>query len=188
MVVSFLGPVWLCDAMDCSPPGSSVHGISQVRILEWIAISFSRGSSLIKDWTCVSCISRQILYQGIGQPLDWVLSLFQSLLQLLSLWKAASLASSSKILILLLGDAVSPGNCLKNSGSHHLWFHHSFLGRDTSTQLSLEAPGDTRCWPHLLPRVNGDGENDEWTSHSLKHRIKHQCRILFWRFHRIIRS
>ena len=31
--------------MDCSPPGSSVHGISQARILEWVAISFSRGSS-----------------------------------------------------------------------------------------------------------------------------------------------
>ena len=35
----------LCDPMSCSPPGSSVHGISQARILEWIAISFSRGSS-----------------------------------------------------------------------------------------------------------------------------------------------
>ena len=35
----------LCDPMDCSPPGSSVHGIFQARILEWVAISFSRGSS-----------------------------------------------------------------------------------------------------------------------------------------------
>ena len=35
----------LCNAMDCSPPGSSVHGILQARILEWVAISFSRGSS-----------------------------------------------------------------------------------------------------------------------------------------------
>ena len=35
----------LCDPMDCNPPGSSVHGISQARILEWIALSFSRGSS-----------------------------------------------------------------------------------------------------------------------------------------------
>ena len=33
----------LCDPMDCSPPGSSVHGIFQARILEWVAISFSRG-------------------------------------------------------------------------------------------------------------------------------------------------
>ena len=38
------GPT-LCDFMDCSQPGSSVHGILQARILEWIAISFSRGSS-----------------------------------------------------------------------------------------------------------------------------------------------
>ena len=36
----------LCDPMDCSPPGSSVHGILQARILEWIAISFSRRSSI----------------------------------------------------------------------------------------------------------------------------------------------
>ena len=85
----------------------------------WVAISFSRVSSWPRDQTCVSCISRQILYQGVGQPSKWVLSLFQSLPQLLSLWKAASLASSSKVLlILLLGDAVSPENCLKNSASH----------------------------------------------------------------------
>ena len=35
----------LCDPMDCSPPGSSVHGISQTRILGWVAIFFSKGSS-----------------------------------------------------------------------------------------------------------------------------------------------
>ena len=42
--------------MDCSLPGSSVHGIFQARVLEWIAISFSRGSSQPRDWTQVSCI------------------------------------------------------------------------------------------------------------------------------------
>ena len=46
----------LCDAVDCSLPGSSVHGISQARILEWIAISFFRGSSQPRDQTCVSCL------------------------------------------------------------------------------------------------------------------------------------
>ena len=40
--------------MDCLP-GSSVHGISQAVILEWIAISFSRGSSRARDWACISC-------------------------------------------------------------------------------------------------------------------------------------
>ena len=43
--------------MDCSLPGSSVHGIFQARALEWVAISFSRGSSRPRDWTCVSCIA-----------------------------------------------------------------------------------------------------------------------------------
>ena len=55
----------LCDPMDCSPPGSSVHGILQARILEWVAISYSRGSSWPRDWTwvsCISCIGRQILH------------------------------------------------------------------------------------------------------------------------------
>ena len=41
----------LCNPMDCSPPGSSVHGISQARILEWVAMSFSRGSSPPRDQT-----------------------------------------------------------------------------------------------------------------------------------------
>ena len=44
----------LCNPMDCSPPGSSVHGIFQARILEWVAIPFSRGSSLPRDRTQVS--------------------------------------------------------------------------------------------------------------------------------------
>ena len=45
-----------CDPMDCSLPGSSVHGIFQAIALEWIAISFSRGSSQPRDWTRVSHI------------------------------------------------------------------------------------------------------------------------------------
>ena len=47
----------LCDPMDCSPPASSVHGIFQARILEWVAISFSRGSSRPRGQTWVSCIA-----------------------------------------------------------------------------------------------------------------------------------
>ena len=47
----------LCNAMDCSPPGSSLHGILQASILEWVAISSSRGSSQPRDQTPVSCIS-----------------------------------------------------------------------------------------------------------------------------------
>jgi len=47
----------LCDPMDCSPPDSSIHGISQARILEWVAISFSRGYSQPRNETYISCVS-----------------------------------------------------------------------------------------------------------------------------------
>ena len=55
----------LCNPMDYSPPGSSVHGIFQARILEQVAVSYSGGSCWPKDQNCISgisCIGRQILY------------------------------------------------------------------------------------------------------------------------------
>ena len=55
----------LCNTMDHSQPGSSVHGILQARIVKWVAMPFSRGSSQPRDQThisYISCISRQILY------------------------------------------------------------------------------------------------------------------------------
>ena len=63
-LVAKLCPI-LCDPMDCSPLGSSVHGILQARILEWVAITSSRGSSLPRDQihvSYVSCIARHVLY------------------------------------------------------------------------------------------------------------------------------
>ena len=61
-----LSCVRLCDPMDCSPPGASVSRIFQARMLEWVAISFSRGSSQPRGQTwvsCVSCIDRRVLYK-----------------------------------------------------------------------------------------------------------------------------
>ena len=55
------------DLMDCSPAGSSVHGIFQARILKWVGILTPRGSSQTRDWACVSCASctgRRILYKS----------------------------------------------------------------------------------------------------------------------------
>ena len=55
---NLLSRVWLlCDPMDCNPPCSSVHGISQARIPEWASISFSRESSWPRDWNYISCIA-----------------------------------------------------------------------------------------------------------------------------------
>ena len=54
----------LCHPVDCSPPGSSVHGILQARILEWTAISFSRGSSRPRQASNLGLLHcRQILYR-----------------------------------------------------------------------------------------------------------------------------
>ena len=64
--VHTLSCLTLCDPMDCSPPGSSVHGNLQARILEWVVMPSSGGSSWPKDWTWISGISfidRHVLYK-----------------------------------------------------------------------------------------------------------------------------
>ena len=71
----------LWDSTDCSPPGSSVQGILQARILEWVAMPSSRGFFPLRDQTCVSCISctgRQILYHCA----TWEAPLFITMSQL----------------------------------------------------------------------------------------------------------
>ena len=54
-VLSHFNPIQFCDPMDCSLPGSSVHGILQARILQWVAMPSSRGSSWPRDQTHISC-------------------------------------------------------------------------------------------------------------------------------------
>ena len=68
-----------CDPMDCSPPGSSVHGILKARILEWVAIPFFRGLLQPRTQTCiswVSCISRYILYHWVKAMILKLLTLY----------------------------------------------------------------------------------------------------------------
>ena len=67
--------VTLCDPLDCSPPGSPVHGISQTRVLEWVAISFSRGSCRPRHQTCVSCTAGSFFTTGPGKPNEGCLKL-----------------------------------------------------------------------------------------------------------------
>ena len=74
----------ICNPMDCSSSISSVHGILQARTLEWIAISYSRGSFQPRDWTLVSsisCTGRQILYQlrHLGSPTYWCLAIWKNI-------------------------------------------------------------------------------------------------------------
>ena len=62
--VKSLSHVWLCDPMDCSLPGSSVHEIFQARTLDWVAIPFCREFSQPRDWTRVSCTAGIFLTRG----------------------------------------------------------------------------------------------------------------------------
>ena len=67
---NMLSCVRLCNSMDCSPPGSSIHGILQARILEWVALPSSRGSSQPSDRTrisYVSCTGRRVLSHGAAR-------------------------------------------------------------------------------------------------------------------------
>ena len=61
----------LCDPVGWSPPGSSVHGISQARILEWVAISSSRGSFQSRDWTQVSHTPYTTYHCATSEALSW---------------------------------------------------------------------------------------------------------------------
>ena len=61
-----------------APPGSSVHGILQRKIVEWVVISSFRGSSQNKDWTCIFCIGWQILYHwATGKPLRMYVNIYK---------------------------------------------------------------------------------------------------------------
>ena len=66
----------LLNLMDCSPASSSVHRISQARILEWVAISFSMGSSWPKDQTHVSCIAGKFFTAEPPENHDYFVQLF----------------------------------------------------------------------------------------------------------------
>ena len=81
----------LCNPKECSPPVSSVHGISQARILEWVAVS-SREYSWTGEKTCISCIGRQILYHWA----TW--EAFSSQTGFLMLWPERSIQSESQTL------------------------------------------------------------------------------------------
>ena len=79
----------LCSPMDCSPPGSTVHGISQARIPDWDAISFSRGPSWPRDWTHISCMAGGFFAtEPPGKPLERTTGVHYIMLSpFLCIWK-----------------------------------------------------------------------------------------------------
>ena len=93
-LVAHLCPT-LCDPMDWSPPGSSVYGILQARMLEWVAIFYSRMSSWLRDWTHVSCIAGRFLTVWITREMLEAINI--SLPHAFSLWELPKSQSSEVI-------------------------------------------------------------------------------------------
>ena len=106
----------------CSLPGFSVHGIIPTGILEWVAVSSSRGSSWCRDWTWVSyvsCIGSQLLYHlcHLGSPMCMVVQLLSGVWLFVTPWTAACQASlsftvSRSLLKLMSIESVMPSSHL----------------------------------------------------------------------------
>ena len=97
-----------CDTTDSSPPGSSVHGIFQARILDWIAISFSKGSSRPRNRSHVSCISGRFFT-------DWVMGQCEypdTKTFSVSFWFISMIAQLQKFFSLLRLKSIDPSHSL----------------------------------------------------------------------------
>ena len=102
--------------MDCNPPGSSVHGLLQARILEWVAIPNSRGSSWPREWTQVSCITGRFFTIWATRKAISSVQFSCSVIRLfVTSWTAALLASLSitnswNLFKLMSIESVMPSN------------------------------------------------------------------------------
>ena len=129
---------------DCSLPGSSTHGISQARVLEWVAISFSRGSSQPRDRTRVSCIAGRrftiwttreaVKIWSYPYNLNMELGLFQ-FVYFFSLWVVVAFSSC--------GAWVShcSGSSLQNAGSRPKFFSRCSMQASVLTACRLQRVG-----------------------------------------------
>ena len=182
----------LRDPMDCNPPGTSVHGIFQARILGWVAISSSRGSSWPKDWTCISCTGRQ--NNGLKQHRFFNLSFSvsqesgcrllgssaQSLTRLksrcqLQLWSPLKWESSSKLIqvigkiyfLAVLGQCSEPFSC---------WYCWESLSDRSDLALSKQQVASSR--------LSGESQSSQmWWSVMYHTRQSRDWHFIIYRFH-----
>ena len=92
----------LCDPMDYNPPGSFVHEISQARMLEWVAISSSRGSSLPRDWTRSSTLQADSLpSEPPGKPSAFFLLHYKQMVVLPNHYKLLKLNTNISFIYVL---------------------------------------------------------------------------------------
>ena len=155
--------------MDCSLSGSSNHGILQARILEWVAMPSSRGSSRPRDRTCVSCSSctagRFFTAKPLGKPSDAPFSSVQSLSHVWlfeTLWTAApqaslSITNSQSLLKLMSIELVMPSNhlipfssCLQSfPASKSFQMNKFFTSGGQSIGVSASDKGEKERYTHL---------------------------------------
>ena len=130
--------------MDCSPPGSSVHGILQARILEWIAISFSRGSSWPKNLIWVSCISGRLFTIWATREAKFKITYFKTLTTLIPSPKFSSVQSLSRVQLFATLWTAARQVSLSITNSWSLLKFMSIESVMPSNHLIL-------CHPFLLP-------------------------------------
>ena len=155
--------------MDCSWLGCSVHGILQARILEWVAMSSSRGSSQPRDWTCiswVSYISRRVLYHCIPRKLSYNVTIQRLYCKMIPTLSVGSMHHHSykffffwwELLRLTLLSSVKPTMDCRQHGVHHV--------SGTSSSLSCNwqfVPFDSFThFPHPLPPPPGSHQSVLW--------------------------
>ena len=143
----------LCDPMDYSTPGSSVHGILQARILEWVAVSSSRGSSQPRDQTCVSCIVGRFF---TTEPSSWlyftnVLSNPAGRIHSVAIFKALQARRRHSVHILAWPMLQEITLLLQGLSDYSLlWCHHLIRPVCFATQqVSSQETGHK--WPGLQP-------------------------------------
>ena len=104
-----------CDPMDCSPPGSSVHGIFQVRLLEWVALLSSKGSSWPRDRVHLSCVEDSSSLGNLGSP-DTSVSVSKHTLS----FRSAGCPRGSVLGLPFLPLSLSLGNFIYSHGFSYL--------------------------------------------------------------------
>ena len=169
----------LCNPMDCSLPGSSVHGIFQARVLEWVAISFSRGSSRPRDWTQVSrIVGRHFTIWATREDIEIGIYLMKFVSESenccpsstgWSKWSSLKLSVHRLCLLPLSLTGLLFSLCLWFSWGKGTWWSHSCLGeRWGCIWLLLSGPQNPgsvdpdSIWFHLIPdSVAGYGETGQ---------------------------
>ena len=180
--------------MNCNLPGSSVHGISQARILEWVAISFSRESFLPGDWTLISCFGKGVLYHwDIREALAYRTRFYKSYYGFLviNVWIIIRVGNGTPLQYKNTGkshgqrslESSSPWGHWGSDMAERLHFHFSLscIGEGNGNPLQcscLEDPRDGGAWWAAIYGVAQSRTWLKWLSSSMNH-YNCKCEFLF---------